>query len=163
MSAVDRSPTVLSGGVAVVAALVAFSLAARSGPGLAVGAVGLAALLAGLLRKSRPTVTLGGAALLLGAVAAGLAGAPPSVALAAVTATVVAWDAAGTAIVLGDQLGRAADTARVEAVHLGATALVGALAASVGYALYRAATGGQPIVALLCFLLAAMLLASADG
>ena len=88
-----------------------------TGPELAVGAVGAAVLLAGLVRQSRRRVTVGAAGLLLGTVHVGLSGAPPSLALVGVTATVVAWDAAGTVIVLGDQLGRAADTACVEAVH----------------------------------------------
>jgi len=74
-------------------------------------------LLAGLVRQSRRRVTVGAAGLLLGTVPVGLSGAPPSLALVGVTATVVAWNAAGMAIVLGDQLGRAADTACVEAVH----------------------------------------------
>lgn len=161
MTQIDRSPAVFSGSVAVAAALVALSPGIYGGAALAAGAVGFVVLLGGVTRGVQPVVTVGATALLVGAILAGLDGAPVEVLLLAVTATVTAWDAGRNAITVGDQLGREAETLRLEAVHLGATAITGTLTASAGYAIYRTVTGGAPVLALLFLVLAAVLLASA--
>jgi hypothetical protein len=68
----------------------------------------------------------------------------------------------GEGIVLGAslaaQLGREADTRRVEVVHLVGSAAVAAAAATVGYGVYLTAGGGQPVAALLLLLLAGVIL-----
>lgn len=161
MTRIDRSPAVFSGSVAVAAALVSLSPGMYGWTALATGVAGFVVILGGLTRGSHAAVTVGAASLLAGSILAGVGEAPVEVLLIAITATVVAWDAGGTAITLGDQLGRAADTVRIEVVHLGTTVLVGILTAGTGYALYRTVTGGAPVLAVLLLSLAAVLLASA--
>jgi hypothetical protein len=156
---VDRRPARLSRGLALAAGLVAVATSGAYAPGaIGVGALGLLVLAAGFVRGRDAAVTLGAAGVFAGAVVAGVRGAPAVPVLVAVTASVVAWDAGGTAMDVGRQLGRAADTRRLEAVHAGASLAVGAVTAGVGYAVFRTATGGQPAAALLFALLAAALL-----
>lgn len=162
MSRVDRSPATFGGWVSASAALVALvSGGLSSWPALAVGAVGLALVGAGLVRGLDTAITLGAVCLVASALVAAVGGAPPALVLVGVAASVVAWDVGGTAVGVGAQLGHDADTVRLEAVHAGASVVVGAVTAGVGYGLYRVGTGGQPIVALLFLVLAAVLLAAA--
>ncbi|WP_459191508.1 DUF7519 family protein [Halosimplex sp. J119] len=161
MTEVDRSPAALSGSAAVAIGLIALAPGVYDQTALLAGLLGFLALAVGVTRGANGAVTAGATALLLASVLAGVGGAPVEVLLIGVTATVVAWDSGGTAITIGDQLGSAADTARLEAVRLGASALVGTLTAAGGYAVYRTASGGMPFLALLCLLVAAALLASA--
>lgn len=156
---VDRSPVRFSGTVAIASAFAAALAVGVYAPlALAVGVPGVLLLVAGTVRGTRWAVT-GGAVVLFGSVLlAGARGAPPLALLVGTVTAVLAWDGAGTAIDLGEQLGRAAPSRRLQAVHLGATALVGLLATIVGYGLYRTATGGQPVAALVFLLVAAVLL-----
>jgi hypothetical protein len=159
MTSPRRLPTRLAGGASVGAALVALAASGRyAWPAFVVGTVGLALLVLGLVRGERGPLTLGAAGLAAGGIVAGARGAPVGPTLAGVTFAVLAWDAGGTAVSLGDQLGRDAETARLEAVHLAGSAAVAAVTAAVGYGVYRAATGGRPVAALLLLLLAAVLL-----
>jgi len=160
MSTVDRSPTPFGQRLAVVAALLAVVLAgAGSWTGLALGLVGGVVLAAGARLGRRSAVTAGGVVLFAAAFAAGVDGVAPTVVLAAAVATVVAWDAATNAISLGEQLGTAAPTARREAVHVGATALVGVTTATVGVVVFELVAGGAPVTALFFLLLAAVFVA----
>jgi hypothetical protein len=162
MSPVDRAPTRLGSGVAVAAASVA---ALASGlyawPALAVGAPGLLLVVVAVVRGGRTAATLGAAALVAAGVVAGARGAPVLPVLVAVGGSVLAWDAAGFAIGLGNQLGRDAETTRVEGLHLAASAVVAVATAGVGYGVYRSATGGHPVAALVFLLLGAVLLVEA--
>lgn len=164
MTAVDRGPTRVSAAVAVGAAVVAFLL---SGPyawtSLAAGALGVALVLAGVLVGSHASVTVGSAALFAGVLAAGVAGVPEPFVLGGAVAAVVAWDAGGTAIDLGAQLGRAAATARLELVHASSTALVGTVAAAGSWALYRASLGSGTLTAPTLLAVAALCVALALG
>ncbi|WP_415380134.1 hypothetical protein [Halosimplex sp. TS25] len=161
MTRIDRSPTAVSGSAAVAIGLLALAPGVYDLTALLAGVVGFVALAVGVTRGVTGAVTIGATALLLASVLAGIDGAPVEALLVGVTATVIAWDAGGTAITLGDQLGSDADTVRLEAVRLGASALVGTVTAVGGYAVYRTAGGGVPSLALLCLLVAAALLASA--
>lgn len=162
MSAVDRSPARLGRGVSVGAGLLALlSVGLYSRPALAVGGAGLVLLVVGLIRGSDAAVTVGAFGLFAGAILAGARGAPVAPVLVSVTSAVLAWDAGGSAIGVGNQLGRDADTRRLEAVHLTASALVGAVTAGAGFGLYRAGTGGRPAAALVLLLVAAVLLVAA--
>lgn len=164
MSAVDRSPARLGRGVSVGAGLLALlSAGLYSWAALAIGAPGLVLLVGGLFRErgSDAAVTVGAFGLFAGAILAGTRGAPVAPVLVSVTAAVLAWDAGGSAIGVGNQLGRDADTRRLEAAHLTASALVGAVTAGAGYGLYRAGTGGRPAAALVLLLVAAVLLVAA--
>ncbi len=152
----------LDGSVAVAAALVA---AAATGPfsttAVALVGAGVAFLAVGVARDSRRAITAGGVGLLGGALAAGAAGAPVLPVLVGVAATVVAWDLGGRGVDLRAQLGEATDTGRLEAVHVAASVGVAVAVAGVGWGVYRAGTGGQPVAALAFLLLAAALVASA--
>lgn len=162
MSQIVREPTRVASSAAVAAGLIAVGV---SGPyswlALGAGAAGLLLLGGGLVRGAGASVTTGAAVLGAGALLAGLEGAPAPAVLVGVATSVLAWDAAGTAITLGDQLGRRAPTRRLEAVHLVGSLLVAGLATGVGYGLYRALTGGQPVAALVFSLVAAVLLVAA--
>ena len=131
MTAIDRGPTRLSSGVAVAAAVVGFLL---SGPyswvALAAGGLGVFLVVAGVVGGRHAAVTAGCAGLVVGSIAAAQAGTPALFGLGSAVAALVAWDAGGTAIDLGAQLGRDAETTRLELVHAGSTALVGVVTAA---------------------------------
>lgn len=127
-------------------------------PALAVGVAGVALVGVGVGRGTRWAVTFGAAMLFAGVLVAGVFGTPAMVLLLATVATVLAWDAGGTAIDVGKQLGREADTIRVQLVHIGSTALVGGLTAGIGYGIYLTVATGQPLTALVLLLVAALLL-----
>lgn len=159
MRAVDRRPARLSAWVAAFASSLAFVASAfYSWPALAVGALGLVVLWGGLLARTLAAVTIGAFALFVAAVVAGAQHAPVLPVVVSVSLAVVAWDAGGNAISVGEQLGREANTARVEAVHSLASLAVGAATAGVGYAVYSFGTGGQPVAAVAFLLLGAVLL-----
>lgn len=162
---IDRRPARLSRRAAGLAALVALALTGLYSPaGLAVGAAGALVLAAGLLRggpRGRGAITLGAAGLFAGVLVAGAAGAPALGTLVGATAAVLAWDLGSTAAGVGAQLGRAAETSRLEATHLLASTGVGGLTVAVGYALFRAGTGGLPVTTVVFLALAAALLVGA--
>lgn len=159
MMAVDRGPARLSQGIAVFASSLALvTCGFYSWPALFVGGLGVVVLWAGLHRGSRGAVTTGAFGLFVAAVIAGAQSAPVVPVLASTVLVVVTWDVGGNAISIGDQLGRAAETTRIEAVHSLATLTVGALTATVGYAVYWFGTGGQPVAAVAFLLLGAVLL-----
>ncbi|MFB6228779.1 MAG: hypothetical protein ABEH88_09515 [Halobacteriales archaeon] len=156
---VDRRPASLGRGISAFAGSVALVTGGfYSWPALVLGAAGTLVLWAGLLRGTRSMVTTGAFGLFVAAMIAGAQAAPIVPVLASVVLTVVAWDAGSNAISVGEQLGRSADTTRIEAVHGAATLAVGTLTAAVGYAVYRFATGGQPVAAVAFLLLGAVLL-----
>lgn len=159
---VERSPLRLGTGLAILSALLAWlTVGATSLLALAVGAPGVALVVVGSTRGTGWAVDSGAALLFVGVLVAGVYEAPPLSLLAGTVLTVLAWDAGGTAIDLGEQLGRDADATRLLAVHVGSTALAGVLATGVSYGIYRAATGGQPIAALALLVVAAVMLTEA--
>lgn len=121
----------------------------------------VALLAVGLVSGSRRSITFGCVALLLGVLAASVAGLPAMPTLASVTATVVAWDAGHQAVGVGEQLGREAETMRAELPHVGATAAVGAAISLGSYAAFLAAPGGLPVSAVALALLGAVSLLAA--
>lgn len=159
---IDRSPTRLASAIAILLA-VATSLAAGryAWSALAVGALGTAFVLVGVGHGSRRAVGGGAAGLFAAAVVAGAHGAGAGTVLAGSLGAVLAWDAGGTAIDLGEQLGRAASTVRVEALHLAASAAVGGLTAGVAVAVYEVAAGGYTVTTLLLLVVATVLLLAA--
>lgn len=159
MSDIVRAPAVLSSGVAAaVAAGSVVAAGAFSWSALGVGTAGLLVLAVGLQRGSNGAVTLGAATLAVGSFLAGIDGAPALPVLLGVTGAVLAWDVGTGAITLGNQLGRAAETRRLEAVHVTASAAVGTTTVGLGYGLFLAGSGGQPIAAVVFLLVAAVLL-----
>lgn len=158
---VERRPAGLSralgigAGALAVAAAGAYSVTAG-----AAAVTGIVVLAGGLAVGTRRAVTAGAAVLLGAVLAAGVEGAPAAALLVGVGATVFAWDAGGFAVDLGAQLGREAETARLEVLHAAATAAVVLGTAGVGYGVYRSAAGGQPVAALLLLLVAGVVLAA---
>ncbi|AUX09806.1 hypothetical protein AArcSl_2181 [Halalkaliarchaeum desulfuricum] len=156
---IDRSSTTVGSGLSAFAALFSFVVTGfYSWGGLLAGAVGLVLLLAGLVRGTTAPVTIGGFGLVIAGIVAGAQGAPVVSVLAGVVFAVIAWDAAGLAIGLGKQLGRGADTTRLELFHVAGSLAVGIVSAGIGYAIYVFATGGQPVGAVVFLLVGTLLL-----
>jgi hypothetical protein len=155
----DPRPSRTGTAVAGLVGFVAVTAQAVGGPAVAVGGVGLVALVAGLRRGIRRLVSLGVFGLLLGVLVAGAVGVPTELLLVSAAASAVAWDVADQAVSLGEQVGRGADTARAELVHAAGSALVATLAVTAAYLVFTAVTGG-PVVALALLLVGATLLAS---
>lgn len=164
MTTIDRGPTRVGRWTSAVAGVVAFVTSGfYSWSALAVGTIGLGLLLVGVVRGAKGAVTTGAFGLLVAGVLAGSAGAPVPPILASVVFTVLAWDTGGNAIGVGEQLGRSADTARIEIVHAVGTLAVGVLTAAVGSGVYWFAAGGQPVAAVVFLLLGALLLLGTLG
>ena len=159
---VDRRPGRVGATLALLPALVA-TLAGGlyTWPGLLLGVTGFLTLAGGLARGSRAAVTLGATGLFIGTVLAGAEGAPVGPVLVGATAAVVAWDVATTAVSVGEQLGRDAATARLEATRALASVGVGVVTVGLSYGVYLAGAGGRPVAALLFLLVAAVLLVAA--
>lgn len=159
---IDRSPARFSAGLAASAAAVSVGASAlAAAASAAVGAAGFLLVLVGVARGTRRAVTLGAAALLVGALFGGVVAPLPHLLLPGVIAAVLAYDFGEQAINVGEQLGREADTTHLEATHAAASTVVAVGAGGLGYAIYLGASGGQPVTALVFLLLAALALTSA--
>jgi hypothetical protein len=145
-----------------VAGTVAVLAAAATGPTAAlVTAAGVAVTVAGVWQGAHGVVDAGGLVALLGLVVGAVMGGTAVPVVLGATATVVTWDAGNTAVSLGRQLGRGADTVRVEILGALASATVGVAGAVVGIALFVFGPRGQPITTLFVLLLAAAALLAA--
>jgi hypothetical protein len=159
---IDRSPAVVSTALAVGAGVLSvLASALGSVVGAIPGAAGLAVLGVGLVRGSRAAVTGGSGLLFAGVLLAGASGASPEPLLVGTLGAILAWDIGENGIGLGAQLGRAADTRRLEFVHAASSLVVGAVTAGLGYGVYLGATSGQPLTALVFLLVGAVVLVSA--
>lgn len=159
MSDIDRSPTRLGSGLAIVAALLAVAV-----PGLyswltlGLGVAGVAVLAVGVFRGNHSAVTVGAGLLFVGVLVAGFDGAPDIAVLVGAVAALLAWDSASTAIDLGRQLGTDASTARIELVHVGATGIVAGGAVALAYSGYTLTDGGGSFTAVAFLLLAVLVI-----
>lgn len=159
LDTLDRGPTRFSLVVSVLVAAVTAVAVGRYSPGaLALAGAGVVVLVGGLVAHRHGGVLVGTLGLFVGVTVAGTAGAPVPVVVAGVAGTMIAWDAGDNALGLGSQAGRRSRSVRNEAVHLAGTVAVVALTAGVGYGVFRVATGGQPVTALVLLLLAGALL-----
>lgn len=159
---IDRSPTRISTVVAVGTAFVATaSVGTVSTIALLVAIPGAGAVFVALYRGSRRVLSVGVIGLSLGAMLAGLEGASPGTLLVSVTAGVLTWDYATTAISVGRQLGREADTARAERAHVLVSLGVGVATIVVSMGVYRSIGGSHPVAAVFFLLVAAVLLIGA--
>lgn len=162
MSEITRQPSrfgmVVAAGFALlaVAATAVVELA-----GAAAVAAGTAVLLVGLVVPSRRLLTNGVGVMLLGVLYAGYTGAPAFPLLVGALGAVLAWDTASNAVSVGEQLGRESPTMRGEAVHAASSFVVGSLAVAVGYGVFLAAAGGQPIAAVFLLVVGAVALVTA--
>lgn len=160
-SAITRKPSRFGTMLALVFALVSvFATALASTLGAGTGVAGLVALAAGLATGSRRSVGIGGTLLLGAVLVAGYTGGGPEPLLVGALTGVLAFDAAGNALTMGEQLGRESSTARAELVHSAASLGFGATATVVGYGVFAAAGGGQPLTALLLLVGGAVALVS---
>lgn len=161
---VDRSPTRFGSAAAVLLAVATTVLAGRyAWLALGAGAVGTVLVTVGVGRGARQALGWGAGGLFAAAIVAGGVGAPAGTVLAATVGAVLVWDAGATAIDLGAQLGTAAHTVRLEALHLGASAAVGGVAAGAAMVVYGSAAGGYPVATLLFLVVAtALVLAAVD-
>jgi len=157
---VARTPSRAGVGLSAGAALVAVAGLAAAGVGsaAAAGAVGAALVVLTAALGERRGVDLGALVLFGAVLLAGTGGARAGPLLAAMVATVVAWDAGDTAVSLGEQLGAEARTRRAALTRTGVSALVGAGGAAVGYGVFRLAGGGRPASALVVLLLGSVLI-----
>lgn len=153
-----RRPTAVNASIAGGCALLVVAVCAvASVSAVAVAAGGGLVLVLGLVRGVDEAVDVGCLGLFGGVLAGALAGGSVELTLVGTVATVVAWDLGRSALDLGEQLGREADTARLEAVHAGSSALVGLVTVTAGYGLYALAADGQPVWAVALLLAAAAL------
>lgn len=164
MTEIARRPTVASSVAAAVAVLVAV-LAAGSQAASALGfaAVGGLVFAVGLALGRHRAVDVGALVVLFGIVAGGLEATAVEPMIVAAVALVVAWDLANGAIALGNQLGREAETRRLEAVRASSSLLVGLLSGTVGYAAYVFGGSGQPVAAVALLVVAAVLIVVGFG
>jgi hypothetical protein len=158
---IDRSPTYLSSGLAVVAGTLTVTTSAATWPAVASGLAGLLGLAVGLGFGRQSPVTVGAGLLVVGVIAAGISGVPVLVTLLGITTALLAYDLATTAIGLGEQLGRAASTAEVELLHAAVSTLVGLGVVVLGFAVHEAAVGNQPASAVLGLLVVVVVLVAA--
>lgn len=156
----DRGPTRTSAAISTVAALLAVALL---GPGFvqAVSVPGAILVGIGCVVGSRKAVDYGVLCLVAGIALIGVGGAPPERLVPCTLLAILAWDAGGYGIGLGEQLGRAAETRRAEVVHSALTLGVGAAGASIGYGAFRSTAGGRPVLALALLLAGAVTIAIA--
>lgn len=155
----DAPAGLVTGTVAVGCGLVAFALAAVGLPTVLLGAVGLLALAAGHLRRSRRLADGGVACLFLEILVATLQGLGPMPALAAAVALVLGWTFAHSAVDLRATLG-SSPSRDLELAHLAGTALVATGGAAVAFLAFGVSLGADPTVAL-AFLLGAVGLVAA--
>lgn len=159
---IDRNPSRISTTFAVGAAFVATASSALvSTTGLVVAIAGTVGVFLALYIGSRRVLLVGVTGLFLGAMVAGLEGAPSLTVLASLSAGALTWDYSTTAISVGRQLGRQADTAHVEKIHALASAGVALATVIVSIGVYRSITGTHPVAAVFFLLLAAILLVGA--
>jgi hypothetical protein len=159
----DRRPPTLAATLAVLAAALAvIALAPGGAPvALGLGVVGLLGVSVGAFRPSPRLLTVGAGALVLGIAAAGAFGSSPESLLVATLGALLAWDTGQFGVEVGEQVGRAAETRRLVLAHAAASLLVGVAGATVAYGVFRAASGGQPITALVFLLLGVVALVAA--
>jgi hypothetical protein len=159
MTAVDRSPTLDSQVLCLSVTALAFLTTLGGTPGsVGIALLGASTLALGVLTGARLALDAGTGLLFVGVVLAAAFTATPAIPLLGAVATVVAWDIGDTGIGLGRQLGQAAPTRRLEALHAGASIGVGLGAAVSSYAVFLLAAGNQPLPALVLLLFAAVVL-----
>lgn len=158
---VDRSPTYLSSGLALAAAGVTTVASATVELAAVVCLAGLLAVAIGLAVGRQSPVTVGTGLLVLGVLVGGAATVPMLVTLLGITAALLTYDFATTAIGLGEQLGRGAPTAQVELFHAGVSTLLGLGIVVASFAVTESATSDQPVGAVLGLLVAVVVLVAA--
>jgi len=166
MTELDERPPVAALAVTAVLAVVAVAATAAAsvegGAGVAAAAV---LLVVGVTRQSAGAlawgVLVGAAGLVFASAGPGTGSGGEASLVVAAVALAVAWDVADHGLSLGAAVGRDARSTRNVVVHAWSSLLVGALAGGVAYGTFVAATGGQPLAALVFLLFGATVLVSA--
>lgn len=162
MSEITRRPTRSGTALALSAAgLAILALAFTTTTAALGGFVATVVLAAGVTRGSRRLVDTAGGLFFVALLFAGVGRGGIEALLLAAVASVLAWDTAENALSLGEHLGRETPTTRLELVHAAATLAVLVVGAGVVYVLRSAATGGQPITAVVLLLVGATALVAA--
>lgn len=155
-------PTRISASLALASAgMAAVTALGGSGWWIFLAPTGAVLVATGLHLRVRHVLAAGCASLVAAALVTALGGGAPMRPVFAVAAALVAWDLGEHAIALGEQLGRRADTARLELLHAAgsvAVATAGAGTASLGFLLAR---GGRPELALVSLLFGVIALLTA--
>lgn len=144
---VDHAPPrlsqALSVGAVVAGAVLTAPFAILAIPFALAGAAIVAAGL--FVVESRGWLSIGTAFVLLGALVSGAYGAVPAeLMLVGVALTVLAWDVGQHGISIGEQLGRATRTRRLQLVHAATSAMAIGLVGFVTYFVYLFSTDGRP-------------------
>ena len=139
-----------------VIAILASGLFAWSALGF--GIVGGICLLSSLRFNSVNGVTIGACSLVVAAMFAGYEGAPALAVLITSTIAIITWDIGRFSIRLERQLGVAATTVRLEAVHILGTLSIGFLTTAFAYGIFISVAGGITSTVLALFVIAAMFL-----
>lgn len=126
----------------------------------AIGTLGIIIFVIGVLNSTRKILSIGTSFLFIGIIAGGIFQTPTELLLIGMTAVVLSWDTGEQAINIGEQLGRDANTQRAELSHFANSTLVGIIAVLSGYIMFRIASGGQPVIALILLLFAAIVFLS---
>lgn len=148
----------LSSVVALVAAGGALLITAVSVYTLVAGAIGTVLLIVSVVRGSSRLFTIGTAMLFSGIVIAGMQGVAPMFLLLAAFLVMIAWEVGQNGFSIAEEVGHEVPTFRIELVHVVSSIVVLAVGVSVGYAVFLAATGGQPVLALVALLVGAVTL-----
>jgi len=119
---------------------------------------GVVVLLGGIRLGRHNVVDGGGLVAFAGVVAAALSGAGAMPVVFGSVAAVVAWDSGTNSISVSDQVGRGADTGRVEVFHALIGAAVGVVGGGLAFVLFRLGPTRQPVTTLFVLLLAAAVL-----
>lgn len=148
-------------GSLTAAAVATAALATVSTSAAAIAGLGIILAAAAMVRGERGLLLGATGVLGLGMLFGGFAGGGPAALLTAGVGVVLTWDIGEHAIGIGEQLGRETEAKRIETVHTVAGIVVGAVGVTISLGVYQAATGGQPIVALVFLLIGAVALVSA--
>lgn len=123
--------------------------------GTGIGTVGFAVFATGLFRGSRRWLDFG-ALVGFGGIALAAIDAPPIWPLIGTISLLVAWDVGGATVRLGSQLGREADTIRLELWYVVTSISVGLVVGSVAYGAFVVSAGGLTLDALVVLLVVAL-------
>jgi hypothetical protein len=154
-----RRPSRQSVVIAGVAGSFAVAASVPGGPtATAIALAGVVIVLAGVWRGRHRIVDGGALATFGGVVTAALSGAGAVPVVFGSVAAVVAWDSATNSVTLGEQVGRGADTGRVEVLHALFCGAVGVAGGGLAFVLFRVGPTRQPVTTLFVLLLAAAVL-----
>jgi hypothetical protein len=149
---IERLPDRESVALSLVPGVIAVPLLAFDLRALAAGLLGLAVVAAAVRYGRRFGVTFGAGLFFVGVLLAGTSGVETHYLLVTMAGAVLTWDAGQYVVGVTDQLGQDADTRRLTLMHVAGMTLVVTVAGTLGMAVFRFSTGGQPLLALVLLL-----------